>query len=542
MTFTGRIRLALVLIALIPPMLAVAVTYWYSSHQREQETLRRTQESIHRYERFAVVEQRTLIDRVTAVKNSPLVQNAARRAPRTKPGYISLEPLPATIDFLEMIDTSTTVIASATRPGLVGQKHPRATLIDKSPTLRTVEYDRHGRHAALATSMPVDSNYTLYAGRFLKESQVNAVAELTNARVRILFSEDSLAFRAAYTPGELYRTNDSLEVTLTGDSASGYLLLATFAGTAETSDTGGLVMTAGLVSLVSVLIALALGWFITGRAKREVDNLIEASHRVAAGDFTTPVMAYEEGEFSQLADSFSDMMVRLKRLQKDLASTEKIAAWQSMGRKLAHEVKNPLTPISISVDDLRRSWEEKLPHFDRTLLETTTTIKSEVRRLTKLLDDFVAFAKMAPPDIRPSDLSTVISGIKSLYRADIESERLALPDHSTTLTIDLDPDRIQQVLVNLIKNGLEAAPDSVVTVSMHQNPDDMILTVSDTGPGFPESTLEDPFQPHMSTKAEGSGLGLVICQRIIQDHGGAITLSNQPQGARVDISLPIHHG
>ncbi|HSG69759.1 MAG TPA: ATP-binding protein, partial [Planctomycetaceae bacterium] len=274
-------------------------------------------------------------------------------------------------------------------------------------------------------------------------------------------------------------------------------------------------------------------------------NLRQASQRISTGDFDTPVMAYDEGEFSELADALTEMSLNLKRLQRQLSASEKIAAWQTMGRKMAHEVKNPLSPIAISADDLRRSWVEKQPNFEGILNETTSTIKEEVSRLTKLLDQFVSFARMTPPTIKPSPVRDLIDRIEQLYRNDVNAERLKIEVDSSVreLKPEIDSEQIGQVLINLIKNGLESNDNPVVSLKVKTASDELLLIVSDNGPGFSDEILADSFRPYLSTKPDGSGLGLIICQRIVIDHGGNIELFNEPEGgAGVAITLPIHHG
>ena len=172
--------------------------------------------------------------------------------------------------------------------------------------------------------------------------------------------------------------------------------------------------------------------YITGRAKREIDNLITATSRIAEGDYHTPVMAYEEGEFSQLADSFSDMTAKLKDTRSRLATTEKIAAWKAIGQKIAHELKNPLTPIEISADDLRRSYHEKRDDFGVILDETTATIKKEVRRMTTLIDEFAGFARMGTPKTTTVKIESIGDGVISLYSHEIEAGRLSIENRTKT--------------------------------------------------------------------------------------------------------------
>ncbi len=250
-------------------------------------------------------------------------------------------------------------------------------------------------------------------------------------------------------------------------------------------------------------------------------------------------MAYEEGEFSQLADSFSDMMVRLREVQKRLATTEKIAAWQTVGRKIAHEVKNPLTPISISVDDLRRSYTEGLPNFDKTLVETTDTIKSELDRLIKLLDQFVGFARMKTPEITSVDSTMFIESIAALFKHEIEAKKLRIVNASGRNSFTFDPEAIKQVLINLVKNGFESDDFAAVAIGISDIGGQLEILVEDTGPGFPPDKLRNSFEPYVTTKKDGSGLGLVICHRIVHDHGGTMELYNRPEeGGGVRIHLP----
>jgi nitrogen fixation/metabolism regulation signal transduction histidine kinase len=284
---------------------------------------------------------------------------------------------------------------------------------------------------------------------------------------------------------------------------------------------------------------VGLGICVSSRARREFDNLIDAFARVSGGDLSTAVMSYTEGEFAHLADSFSEMTQKLKRSQTQLATAERIAAWQAMARKIAHEIKNPLTPIGISADDLRRSYQENLPGFADTLDRNTRTIRSEVNRLTRLLDEFVSFARMRPPDVRNVDVADALNRVKTLYAEAVTTERLKIDTKTRRRLIRIDDEMLQQLLVNLIKNGLEASSGGTVTVTLEDDANDLVLSVSDNGPGFADKILANQFQPYLSTKKEGSGLGLVICQRIAHDHGGQIELANNKNGgAKVTVSLP----
>ena len=311
----------------------------------------------------------------------------------------------------------------------------------------------------------VSNDIYIQAGTYLDQRFAAAASELMNAdvRVRLAAEADTEPTLSAMQSGQLYAANDSLRALLLGSQEDGFYLEAVFPSGAERSVFSSLLIGAGLVAAVSTGLAILLGLIMSGRVRREVDNLVSATTRVASGDFSTTVMAYEEGEFAQLADSFSAMTLNLRRTRQELAATEKIAAWQAMGRKIAHEIKNPLTPIAISTDDLRRSYHEGLDNFPQILDETTGTIRTEVRRLTALLDEFVKFARMRTPEPTSVPLADVLNTVTALYRREVEDGRLVITNHSTRQTVYIDSELIRQVLINLIKNSLETDPATSVS-------------------------------------------------------------------------------
>ncbi len=544
MTFTGRIRTWLIIVAVAPTLIVLSVIYFLGQRQASSAERVAAQRGLDRFAHFHAAYTGELTTAVRDAAASSDVARALLLLDADRPADVRIGSIPANLDFLEILDTNYTVLASHHRPGLIGEVLTKMReQPDAAGLVATVEIDISGSHAAIGHIVPVGEKYAVYAGKYLDSSYLSSVERLIAANARIDFAEDAPALLDNMSPERLYTDGDSLRAVLIGAGEDGYYLSAAFTAGPATAIFGNLLLITGVVALVSVLVAVALGIYIAGRAKREFDNLISATARVSSGDFSTPVMAYDEGEFAQLADSFTEMTFRLKDVQRRLATSEKIAAWQAVGRKIAHEIKNPLTPIAISTDDLRRSYHEQLPDFPAILDETTTTIKSEVTRLTRLLDEFVRFARMSPPifrDVAPKDL---LPPLESLYRAEVAARRLTLTNAGTLQSVNLDPDALQQVLVNLIKNGLEAGPVSCVTVTLSDEADLLVLTVADTGPGFPGDILTRGFEPYVSTKKGGSGLGLVICQRIVYDHGGTVELSNRPEGgAQVTIKLPVSHG
>jgi nitrogen fixation/metabolism regulation signal transduction histidine kinase len=206
---------------------------------------------------------------------------------------------------------------------------------------------------------------------------------------------------------------------------------------------------------------------------------------------------------------------------------------------VAHEIKNPLTPISIGIDDLKAAYNETPEKFAQTLDETVRTIKHEVNRMKRLLDQFSAFARMAPPKIIETPVTSILEKTSALYKTSIDNKMLSIITNNLPQKIKCDPEQVEQLLINLIKNGLESSPDSRVELVCDSTPETVTFAIRDTGPGFDAGILANPFEPYVSTKKDGSGLGLVICRRIVHDHGGTIELKNRPEGgAEVIITLP----
>lgn len=543
MSLAGRIRVYLIAVAVLPPLIVMAVIYFHSARQAEAAGRQQAFDSLQRYLSFSDALKSDIENRTDSLRLSGEFENALRLIKTGRADRARLDPRPYGLSFMEILDSDYTVLATYHRPGLLAQKIsdiPQNKETATSFPLETMEYDIQGGHPAFTYIIPVDNKLSLYTGRYIDDRLRRQLAELLDAEITLSFDSLSSSAPAGMERGTLYDNEDRYQAVLVGGEDNGFYLVATFNVTGDRPLLVSLIKLTGLVAFFSVLIAVVLGFYITGKAKREIDNLVAATSRVASGDFNTPVMAYEEGEFAQLADSFTEMTVRLKALKRELATVEKIAAWETIGRKIAHEIKNPLTPISISADDLRRSYYEKLPDFEKTLEETTATIKSEVTRLTRLLNEFVSFARMKSPTIRDIPAASFLDGLRNLYKHEILNGRLNITDSTNLKKFRLDPEAIKQALINLIKNGFEASDDSAVTVMFSSTEKNLNITVEDTGPGFSKAKLSDSFEPFTSTKAEGSGLGLVICHRLVHDLGGTMKFYNRKQGgAGVKITLPL---
>jgi two-component system nitrogen regulation sensor histidine kinase NtrY len=225
-----------------------------------------------------------------------------------------------------------------------------------------------------------------------------------------------------------------------------------------------------------------------------------------------------------------------------LIRAQKAAAWREVARRLAHEIKNPLTPIQLCAERLRRHFAGA-PDATRALVdECTTTIVGEVESLKGLVDEFSQFARMPAPRAVPTDLHALLDDTLSLYRGlftDVRLQWVLAPD---VPEISVDPEQLRRVVINLVDNAIEATDRAgTIELSTHHDPASRIvrIVVADDGPGIPAAERDKLFLPYYSTKHRGSGLGLAIVRRIVAEHGGSIEVrDNMPRGTRFEIELP----
>jgi two-component system nitrogen regulation sensor histidine kinase NtrY len=225
-----------------------------------------------------------------------------------------------------------------------------------------------------------------------------------------------------------------------------------------------------------------------------------------------------------------------------LIRAQKVAAWREVARRLAHEIKNPLTPIQLSAERLRRHFSGAAPNARALVDECTTTIVGEVESLKGLVDEFSQFARMPSPRTVPTDLAQLITDTLALYNGIFTDVRIDSRYAADVPLVRLDPEQIRRVIINLVDNAVEAMERRgiiVVETQLDRGNHIVRVVVADNGPGIPAAEREKLFLPYYSTKRRGSGLGLAIVRRVIAEHGGSIDVTdNHPHGTRFTIELP----
>jgi two-component system nitrogen regulation sensor histidine kinase NtrY len=225
-----------------------------------------------------------------------------------------------------------------------------------------------------------------------------------------------------------------------------------------------------------------------------------------------------------------------------LIRAQKVAAWREVARRLAHEIKNPLTPIQLSAERLQRHFADASSGARALVNECTSTIVGEVESLKGLVDEFSQFARMPSPKAVPTDVHELIINTLALYNGIFTSVVIEHRFGADVPLVRLDSEQIRRVIINLVDNALEAMErrGRIVLETQCDAPNHLVrLVVADDGPGIPPAEREKLFLPYYSTKRRGSGLGLAIVRRIIAEHGGTIDVTdNTPRGTRFTIELP----
>jgi signal transduction histidine kinase len=296
-----------------------------------------------------------------------------------------------------------------------------------------------------------------------------------------------------------------------------------------------------LIGAAALIACALLGLIVGRRMTRDLDQLIIGVHAAARGDLDHQVPVRTGDEIGELSIAVNSMMIDLRESKERLANSERVAAWQEIARRLAHEIKNPLTPIQMSVETLRKTWTKKHPSFDEIFEESTGTILEEAGRLKRIVGEFSEFARMPKPDKQPLDLNDLVTSTTALYKGTVELE-LSLGEIPK---IEADRDTLSQVLLNLLENARDAIGTRGglirVTTLATRTGRAVALLVDDNGPGIPAAVKEKLFTPYFTTKhaTGGSGLGLAIVHRIISDHDGKILVTGSPLGgARFVVELP----
>ncbi len=306
------------------------------------------------------------------------------------------------------------------------------------------------------------------------------------------------------------------------------------------------VITNGVYLLIgSMFLCLLIGSLISFSLTRPLGRLTAASREMSEGNFAVRVPDGGSGETKELVRTFNKMVEQLDENRKKLIQTERIAAWQEIARYLAHEIKNPLTPIRTSLANLRLAMERAPEKFPEIFRESSQSIIEEVETLRHLADEFARFARLPAPNLALNRLNDVLQRAVSLYSNALPAEVSLQFRPSAVPPLYFDAEQILQAAGNLLQNSLEAihSKGEIVMstgVVEHNGKQWALVRVQDSGTGMTEIIKQQVFTPYFTTKPKGTGLGLALVHRIVTEHGGNILVESEPEkGTVFEVYLPI---
>jgi signal transduction histidine kinase len=575
MKLRGRFTLALALAALVPIAVAavvtsqvIAVSYRSDSQQRRLTAQTTIDGEVKRLRAQVDAVSKTLASNhhpfvgellLEIQKQAGRLDYASEQNVREQSGPVMLG---LSLDVLTITDKADRILCSPHASGKVGESnHPEV----RERALRrkgkdgvyfvrediTKDLESKTVLVAEASRIAQENVYTVAVavGRRVQDDLLLAVRSDPRVDARIVANTGEILLPPAHKDWAAFSQDEPIKVELRGPEDE---LVAVIEVAVSDGDMARVLRKVTLTSAALALVALVgvvlLGLLVARRTARDLDQLVAGSLAAARGDLDHRVPVRSEDEVGAVAAAFNFMMEDLRTSKERLVIAERIAAWQEIARRLAHEIKNPLTPIQMAMDTLRKTWKKKHPSFDEILEESTATVMEEADRLKHIVSEFSAFARMPKPGFQRLDLNELVRSALALYQGGAAPVEIKLFDQLPQ--IDADKNQLNQVVLNLVENARDAIgqrADGRITVStrLGEAGDRAMLIVEDNGPGVPGDLKDKVFAPYFTTKHArgGTGLGLAIVHRIVSDHGGRIAVGDAPGGgARFAIELPLRNG
>ena len=522
--------------------------------------------------------RREVVRTVNAIAASEAARHIAIQ-PDTTEYYDYAAPQAAThdLDLLELVAADGAIVSSAQWPARFGYKEEWLTAgedwKERGAFLRREELPQGVTLALVAVGTAVEGDRKLYVagGRQLDREFLSTL--VLPAGMRVLLYRN---LKARFTPSELIdaagpaaspgllrplieqvqlERRESSRIVGRGAAAEsfhavplpgldnnvlGVLLIASSRrGLVELENS--LLGTGVMVAAAGILLGIALSWWAAARVTRPMHRLADSAGRVAAGDWNTTVDVSSADEIGQLARAFNRMTGELVAQRERLVQAERVAAWRELARRLAHELKNPLFPLQITVENMLRARDRHPEQFDEVFREGTATLLAELAQLKQIVGRFSDFAKMPPPEIQPVEFNALVMDTLKLFAGQLVQARVeAHTDLDAAVrTVPVDPEQMTRVLRNLMLNAIDAMPEGgTLTLRTAALAGGVRLEISDTGQGLTPEECARLFTPYYTTKTHGTGLGLAIVQSVVSDHGGRISVeSAKGRGSTFRIEL-----
>jgi signal transduction histidine kinase len=350
----------------------------------------------------------------------------------------------------------------------------------------------------------------------------------------INWTRDAASAETFHAMPLLGRSNELLGVLLVGSSRKELVLL-----------TQRIVTIAAIAAAAAIFVGLLVSFWVAARITRPVRELVEGAREVATGRWDTRIDVRGVDEVGQLGIAFNDMTRTLAVQKEKLVQTERVAAWRELARRLAHELRNPLFPMQITLENMQRAKQLEAKQFLEVFNESTTTLRTELGNLNTIVGRFSDFSKMPTPQFTKVNVNDALRAAVRLFEAQFNA--VGKPTITTELflteplpEIDADPDLLHKAFQNLVLNALDAMPaGGTLTLRTFERERNIRMEVSDTGKGLTPEECSRLFTPYYTTKQQGTGLGLAIVQAVVSDHHGTISVtSDEGRGTSFRIELP----
>ena len=300
-----------------------------------------------------------------------------------------------------------------------------------------------------------------------------------------------------------------------------------------------------IVSLL-LFISITIAIRFSSRFFRSINNLIFASTEIGHGNLNTKVPEIKtDKDMEVLNKNFNSMISRLKNQQEKLIINERYKAWGNLSRKLAHEIKNPLTPIQLTIDRIRNKYSKQITNEDQeSFNENLKIINTQIKQIENLVNEFSDFARMPKPILKKNNLVKLLNENIKLLSEINKSIEIDFNNRNEEILLECDKEQISRVFINLIKNSIESIEQKVeknpdfkkkISIDISSNNDHILISIEDNGIGFDKNNIEEILNPYYTTKKNGTGLGLSIVNKIINDHKGELEFIPIINGAKIQI-------
>ncbi|HTT25142.1 MAG TPA: ATP-binding protein [Candidatus Sulfotelmatobacter sp.] len=597
MTFRRKLLIVFALTVFVSVSSVALLVQWVTRNAFEKAENQRTAALVAQFQREFTRRGDDVAKRVEAIAASDSVLHMApalNGTPSDFAEYFDLARAMAEnhqLDFLEILDGRGTIVSSAQWPAKFGYPEPAFELLSTSihdPFLKLEELQdstalgffavrvvRAGDHAVYvvggrrldknflsALDLPADTRALLYQNRGDRYSsellldpgtagsssdrgrpadkfaplieavrkydqEISGIVDWTSDRA------DEEVFHAIPLRG-LGKDHPLLGVLLIGNSRRSYVeLKRRIRDSALLAGGGGIVL------------AILLSSWASARVTRPVVQLARAAQDVASGNWNASVQVEGHDEVAQLAESFNRMTTELLTQKERLVQTERVAAWRELARRLAHELKNPLFPLQLTVENLVRAKSQSPEMFEEIFHESSQTLLAEISNLKGIIGRFSEFSKMPQPHLQRVQVNEIVEAVARLFQAQFQAKSHHAIDCRMQLDKNLepigaDPELLHRALSNLVLNAMDAMPSGgLLTLRTRRDEGKVAIEVSDTGSGLTPEECERIFTPYYTSKQHGTGLGLAIVQSVVSDHGGRISVQSEPgRGTTFVIQLP----